>query len=87
MASAGAAWDEGKVKAKSGEGTTEDVEMELPGLEEEKGAVVLEEVEDQATMKRGLLYDNQRRSMSMLNPSEQENLKDLLHYHEEKTQQ
>lgn len=54
----GAAWDEGKVKAKAGEGATEDMEMELPPQEEEKGAVMYEEVPESSTMKRGLVYDS-----------------------------
>ena len=56
-----------------------DNEMELPTVEEEeKQKLLIEEEDDSKRVDRNLLYDKQRRSMSMLQPSEKQQLDKLL---------
>ena len=51
----------------------QEIEVQNPQEEEAKGSHEILE-EDREQFQRSLLYDKQRRSMSMLHPSEQQNL-------------
>ena len=51
--------------------------MDLP-TEEEKGENIEEEETEEQKMSRSLLYDKSRRSMSMLHPSQKDQLQNLL---------